>query len=111
MLFLLTHRKWKSLHSHTLKHVYHNVWWEKGFEVFLSNYNRDLLRKGLFYLKLKDLIDKDVRIEFNTEDTSDVVGTLNDIDTETNVIHVHVHYNNEELLIPLNSIKNISEQF
>lgn len=62
-------------------------------------------------MKLNDLIDKDVRIEFFAEETSDVVGALYDIDTETNVVHVHVHYNNKDLFVPLFSVKTISQQF
>jgi hypothetical protein len=61
-------------------------------------------------MKLNDLIDKDVRIEFFAE-TSDVVGKLYDIDTETKVVHVHVYYNKKDLLVPLYSVKSISEQF
>lgn len=62
-------------------------------------------------MKLNHLIDKDVRIEFLAEDASDVVGTLYDIDTEANVVHVHVHYNNKDLFVPLFSVKTISQQF
>lgn len=61
-------------------------------------------------LKLSDLLDKDVRVEFLT-DTSHVVGKLSDIDTEANVIHVHVHYSRKDVLVPLYSVKSISEQF
>ena len=62
-------------------------------------------------MKLNDLVGKDVRIEFFVEETSEVVGELYDIDTEMNVVHVHAHYNNKDLFVPLYSVKTISEHF
>lgn len=64
----------------------------------------------MLILKLNDLLDKDVRVEFLAE-TSDVVGKLSEIDTEANVVHVHVYYNSKDLLVPLYSVKTISEHF
>lgn len=62
-------------------------------------------------MKLEGLIDKKVCIEFLSEETSDVVGELYDIDEEMNIIHVHVHFNSKDLFIPLSAIKTISEQY
>ncbi|NRD79982.1 hypothetical protein HPT25_21845 [Bacillus sp. BRMEA1] len=61
-------------------------------------------------MKLNELIGKEVRIKFYAE-TNDVVGTLSDIDTETNVVHIHVNFNRTDLLVPLYSVKTISEEF
>jgi hypothetical protein len=60
-------------------------------------------------MKLNDLVDKDIRIKFLSAETSDVVGKLSDIDREINV--VHVYYNQTDLLVPLYSIKHISEHY
>ncbi|WP_177174311.1 hypothetical protein [Salipaludibacillus aurantiacus] len=76
--------------------------------MYQPNINKYYL-KGCLIMKLNNLINKDVRIEFFAE-TSDVIGKLYDIDTETNVVHVNVHHNNEDVLVPLYSVKTISEQ-
>jgi hypothetical protein len=61
-------------------------------------------------MKLKDLLSKEVRIKFLAEEASDVIGTLSDIDTETNVIHIRIQYIDRDLFVPLFSVKTISEQ-
>lgn len=61
-------------------------------------------------MKLNDLVGKDVRIAF-IQETDDVIGELRDIDTDTNVVHVHVHFNRKDLLVPLYSVKTIEQHF
>ena len=62
-------------------------------------------------MKLNDLVGKDVRIEFFDEETSDVVGELYDLDTEANVVHVHIHMSGRDLFVPLYSVKTIEQKF
>ena len=57
-----------------------------------------------------DLLNKNVRVTY-VQETNDVIGELRAIDTETNSIHVHTYYNSTDLIIPLISVKSISEKF
>lgn len=62
-------------------------------------------------MKLKDLLEKDVTVEYIDSETSDIVGELVEIDTDANIIHVHTYYNQTDHLIPLFSVKSIREKY
>lgn len=60
-------------------------------------------------MTLNDLVGKYVNINFINSDK--IIGRLDNIDTELNVIHIYTHLNKSDLLIPLYTVKSITENY
>ncbi|MED3803701.1 hypothetical protein P4562_17390 [Lysinibacillus xylanilyticus] len=60
-------------------------------------------------MRLEELVGKFVRIEYI--DSAVDFGKFEGIDKDLNVIHLHKNNSNDNLFIPLSSVKSISESY
>jgi len=60
-------------------------------------------------MTLHDLVGKDISVTYMDDEQR--VGKLENFDSQTNMIHLHVYHNNSDIFIPLFNVKSITEHY